>query len=381
MVNDEFPNRRLFQNSQTNLIQKKPKKYLLFIIIGIIVMAIAVISIFYFTSGSRSDSSLEGVSSSVETRESKLKGSSHPSDTESNERGWNEEKYIWTFPEESQERLEDAYQLKLHRANDPGNTDAKYYSILNCIDYLVSSALENLSPPSDEVIEEIGLSGLIDSNFDIVSDHHSRRLNEEICWPIYDKEIFSLLEENPSAFWEKYGNEMELCSKVKTDEYFLPPEFNETLFEEYLDKTKDSSESCINQPVPEKYKSEEKVVLSALYIESEKNKEYWKSFTEAYSWGEEKSPLCGNGVLDEGEMCDYTATDEINNPYGDQCLVLCRVDWTSDGWEGCWGSGVAVCTDHPKVTDQYFIDNPKCIQNSNCVKFLRCNNVICPEPQ
>lgn len=287
---------------------------------------------------------------SGKVRESKLKGSPHPSDAKSNERGWNEEKYIWTFPEELQERLEDAYQLELYKLNNPAKTDAEFYSILNCIDYLISSALESLPPTPKEIIDKLDLSPLLDSNIEIVIDYHSRRSLEEL-------DFLLLLNE----------------------EELLPPEFNEIRFEEHLNKTQDSSESCINQPVPERYKKENRTVVSAMYLEEKKVIEYYKAFSEAYAW-HKKSPNCGNGILDEDELCDYKATDEINNPYGDQCLTLCNVGWTNDGWEGCWGNGLSVCTDNPKITDQYFVDNPKCIPNSNCVEFLRCNDIICPEP-
>lgn len=96
----------------------------------------------------------------------------------------------------------------------------------------------------------------------------------------------------------------------------------------------------------------------------------------------DRSSRCGNGVLDSGESCDYAATDEINNPYGDQCDTYeCRVNTIISAWKGCRGSGVDVCIDHPDVTEQYFIDNPKCILNSVCEgRFHECNNIICPEP-
>lgn len=104
--------------------------------------------------------------------------------------------------------------------------------------------------------------------------------------------------------------------------------------------------------------------------------------------------LCGDGVLDSGELCDDSGKDEATNPYGDQC-ISCSVYGTSsygyygqpnkssliNGWEGCRGNGVAVCTDHPSVTDQYFIDHPKCKPNDTCEGFFAsCNEVICSKP-
>ena len=72
------------------------------------------------------------------------------------------------------------------------------------------------------------------------------------------------------------------------------------------------------------------------------------------------SSLCGNGVLDKGEVCDTGSEDESINPYGAKCYKCSVLGTLYTGWLGCRGNGVAVCTDHPNVTDQYFIDHPKC---------------------
>jgi hypothetical protein len=94
-----------------------------------------------------------------------------------------------------------------------------------------------------------------------------------------------------------------------------------------------------------------------------------------------KVPVCGNRILEKGELCDKAATDLINNPYGSQCSANCWVNGAPPYWSGCRGSGVHVCTDNPKVTNQYFLDHPKCIKNSACAGlFFSCNGVICPEP-
>ena len=89
--------------------------------------------------------------------------------------------------------------------------------------------------------------------------------------------------------------------------------------------------------------------------------------------------ICGNGILDPGELCDYAATDSVNNPYGNQCSSNCWVNGAPPYWQGCRGSGAHVCIDAPDVTDQYFIDHPLCIKNPTCAgQFYNCNGVVCP---
>ena len=92
------------------------------------------------------------------------------------------------------------------------------------------------------------------------------------------------------------------------------------------------------------------------------------------------SAVCGDGILDVGELCDHNATDSENNPYGEECSVSCWVNGKAPFWQACRGSGVHVCIDHPDVTDQYFTDNPGCIPNPTCSgSFFSCNSVICPQ--
>jgi subtilisin family serine protease len=98
-----------------------------------------------------------------------------------------------------------------------------------------------------------------------------------------------------------------------------------------------------------------------------------------FSGGEE--PVCGNGILETGELCDHAASDEVNNPYGDQCSAGCWVDGAPPYWSGCRGSGAHVCTDHPDITDSYFVDHPTCIPNPTCNRvFYGCNGIVCPAP-
>lgn len=94
-----------------------------------------------------------------------------------------------------------------------------------------------------------------------------------------------------------------------------------------------------------------------------------------------KTAVCGNGILETGELCDYAANDSVNNPYGSQCSSNCWVNGAVPYWLGCRGSGVHVCTDNPNVTNQYFIDHPLCIKATTCGgEFFNCNGIICPPP-
>ncbi len=94
------------------------------------------------------------------------------------------------------------------------------------------------------------------------------------------------------------------------------------------------------------------------------------------------SNSCGNGTLDEGELCDYAAPLGINNPYGDQCNEDCFVGGNFYGWFGCRGTGVWVCVE--KVSPgfpNYFDENPLCIEKTDCgEQYYRCNETFCPSP-
>ncbi len=104
--------------------------------------------------------------------------------------------------------------------------------------------------------------------------------------------------------------------------------------------------------------------------------DFWNKIT-----GKVSSGVCGNGILETGELCDYQATDSVNNPYGSQCSTNCWVNGVPPYWRGCRGSGAHVCIDHPNVTDQYFIDHPNCIKNPTCAGlFYNCNGIVCPQP-
>lgn len=39
----------------------------------------------------------------------------------------------------------------------------------------------------------------------------------------------------------------------------------------------------------------------------------------------ETNNICGNKILEKGEICDYLATDKINNPYGEKCNKECSI--------------------------------------------------------
>lgn len=91
--------------------------------------------------------------------------------------------------------------------------------------------------------------------------------------------------------------------------------------------------------------------------------------------------VCGNGIKETGELCDYAASDPTNNPYGDQCSTNCWVNGAPPYWSGCRGNGANVCVDAPGVTDQYYIDHPNCIAATTCAGlFYNCNGIVCPPP-
>jgi hypothetical protein len=75
-----------------------------------------------------------------------------------------------------------------------------------------------------------------------------------------------------------------------------------------------------------------------------------------FEWtGKVTASVCGNGVLENGELCDYAGSGE-HNIYGDQCTNYCWIDGTENGWNGCRGSGAGVCVD--LVNDLYYENHP-----------------------
>jgi cysteine-rich repeat protein len=118
------------------------------------------------------------------------------------------------------------------------------------------------------------------------------------------------------------------------------------------------------------------LILSISFASAGFFSDLWKKIT-----GRASSGVCGNQILETGELCDKAATDSINNPYGAQCSSNCWVNGAPPYWAGCRGSGAHICTDHPNVTNQYFIDHPTCIKNPTCAGlFFNCNGVVCPNP-
>ncbi len=92
---------------------------------------------------------------------------------------------------------------------------------------------------------------------------------------------------------------------------------------------------------------------------------------------------CGNGILDEGELCDYA---DMSDPYvqAGVCSDRCWIDGTEDGWLGCRGNGANVCVEEVmanKYDYTYYSRFPLCKPNYNCSNAtFRCNEVICPDP-
>ena len=118
------------------------------------------------------------------------------------------------------------------------------------------------------------------------------------------------------------------------------------------------------------------LVVSVSFVSANIFTDLWNKIT-----GHTTATLCGNGVKDAGELCDYAADDPVNNPYGNQCSTGCWVNGAPPYWAGCRGSGANVCVDAPNVTSQYFIDHPNCIATTTCNGvFYNCNGVICPPP-
>ena len=109
---------------------------------------------------------------------------------------------------------------------------------------------------------------------------------------------------------------------------------------------------------------------------------FWDKLTGKATTSDTFSNLCGNGIKDSGEICDYMTNDSINNPYGNQCSSDCWVNGAPPYWKGCRGSGAHVCVDAPNVTSQYFVDHPNCIPATTCEGlFYNCNGIVCPAPE
>ena len=106
--------------------------------------------------------------------------------------------------------------------------------------------------------------------------------------------------------------------------------------------------------------------------------------------GTEETGFCGDGILQEEvgriEICDYAATDLINNPYGPYCGSDCMsissskyFGWyQSFGWYGCKGDSISVCEEF--VPADYFINNPECKSSITCNNEAEtfCNPIFCP---
>ncbi len=83
------------------------------------------------------------------------------------------------------------------------------------------------------------------------------------------------------------------------------------------------------------------LIFSASFTSAYIFPDVWKQITGHVT----ATSLCGNGILNSGELCDYAATDSVNNPYGNQCTTNCWINGAPPYWSGCRGSGVNVCLD------------------------------------